>query len=121
MTEADKRKQSRTRSLNLLAYECLDENQDVVRQGMGRTLDVSEDGLLLETHAPIDVQHTIFLKIGLEDDMAEICGRVVYSRAGESGRYESGIEFDRFDRNNEAALQILKIYIKAFFQQRKDR
>jgi hypothetical protein len=52
--------------------------------------------------------------------MAEISGRVVYSRAGESGRYESGIEFDRFDRNNEAALQILKVYIKAFFQQRKD-
>lgn len=117
MTEADKRKHSRTRSLNLLAYECLDENQDVVRQGMGRTLDVSEGGILLETHAPIDLHHTISLKIGLEDDMTEISGSVAYSRAGKSGRYESGIEFDR---NNEAALQILKVYIKAFFQQRKD-
>jgi hypothetical protein len=116
MTETNKRKHSRTKSLNLLAYVCMDENQNVVRQGMGRTLDVSEGGILIETHAPIDLQHRIILTIGLEDDMTEISGNVAYSRIGKSGKYESGIEFDR---DNEAALQILKVYIRAFFQQRK--
>lgn len=115
MTEVDKRKHLRIRSLNLLSYVCIDENQNVIRQGMGRTLDVSEGGILLETHAPIDSQHTISLTIGLQDDVTEIKGKVVYSREVQSGRYESGIEFHA---KNEAGLRILREYIKAFIEQK---
>lgn len=113
MTKGNQRKHHRFRSLHLLSYICIDENQDVVRQGMGRTLDVSEGGILLETHAPIALQHTISLTIGLEDDVTEIHGRAVYSRPGRSGKYESGIAFYG---KNEAGLQILKKYIKAFVE-----
>ena len=117
MATANKRKHSRIRSLNLLSYVCVDENEDVVRHGMGRTLDVSEGGILLETPAPIDSQHTISLTIGLEDHLTDINGKVVYSRAGELGRFESGIEFQEKD---EATLRILKEYIKAFRGQREE-
>ncbi|MEE9566903.1 MAG: PilZ domain-containing protein [Desulfobacteria bacterium] len=117
MTTTDKRDHPRVRSLNLLSYVCVDENQDVVRQGMGRTLDVSEGGILLETHAPIDLQHTISLTIGLEDDLTDITGKVVYCRAGEPGKFESGIEFQEKD---EAGLRILKEYIKAFREQEEE-
>jgi hypothetical protein len=95
----------------------MDENHNVVKQGMGRTLDVSEGGILLETHAPIDSQQTISLTIGLEDDVTEISGKVAYCKAREAGKYESGIEFDS---KNKAALGLLKVYIKAFFQQKKE-
>lgn len=117
MTTANKRKHHRVRSLNLLSYVCVDENQDVVRQGMGRTLDVSEGGILLETHAPIDLLHTISLTIGLEDDLTDITGKVVYCRAGEPGKFESGIEFQEKD---EAGLRILQEYIKAFREQEEE-
>jgi hypothetical protein len=118
MTTANNRKHHRVRSLNLLSYVCVDENQDVVRQGMGRTLDVSESGILLETHAPIDLEDTIIsLTIGLEDDLTDITGKVVYSRAGEAGKFESGIEFQEED---EAGLRILQEYIKAFREQEEE-
>jgi hypothetical protein len=118
MTTANKRKHHRVRSLNLLSYVCVDENQDVVRQGMGRTLDVSESGILLETHAPIDLEDTIILlTIGLEDDLTDITGKVVYSEAGETGKFESGIEFQEKD---EAGLRILQEYIKAFREQEEE-
>ena len=118
MTKDDQRKHPRFRSLSLLAYVCIDENQDVVRQGMGRTLDVSEGGILLETHAPIALQHTISLTIGLEDDVTEIDGRAVYSRPGAPGKYQSGITFYE---NNEAGLRVLRKYIKAFAEQKGQR
>ncbi len=117
MTKVNQRKQKRFRSLNLLSYVCIDENQNVARQGMGRTLDVSEDGILIETHAPIALQHTISLTIGLEDDVTEIDGRAVYSRPGGPGKYESGIAFYG---KNEAGLRILREYIKAFVESKTE-
>jgi hypothetical protein len=114
MTKDNQRKHPRFNSLNLLSYVCIDENQDVVKQGMGRTLDVSEGGVLLETHAPIPLQHTISLTIGLEDDVTEIDGRAVYSRPGGPGTYESGIAFYG---KNEEGLRVLRKYIKAFTEQ----
>ena len=114
MTVSNKRIHVRVRSLNLLSYYCVDQDGLVVKQGMGRTLDVSKGGILLETHAPIDLQHTISLTIGLEDDLTDITGKVVYCKAGEPGKFESGIEFQEKD---EAGLRILKEYIKAFREQ----
>jgi hypothetical protein len=116
MTKDNQREHPRFRSLNLLTYFCIDENRDVVQQGMGRTLDVSEGGILLETHAPIALQHTISLTIGLEDDVTEIDGRAVYSKPGESGKYESGIAF--YGKNKEG-LRVLRKYIKAFIEQKE--
>ena len=118
MTTTNRRKHPRIKSLNLLSYACVDENKDVVKQGMGRTLDVSEGGIQLETHVPIDSQCTVLLTIAVEDDlMTDINGRVVYSKAGKAGRFECGIEFEE---GSEATLRILKKYIKAFEEQKKE-
>ena len=54
MDQEDKRKNQRIDSHNLLTYSCLDKNGAVITQGMGRTLDVSEGGILLETQAKLD-------------------------------------------------------------------
>jgi hypothetical protein len=118
MTTTNRRKHPRIKSLNLLSYVCVDENKNIVKQGMGRTLDISEGGIMLETHAPIDSQYTVSLTIGLEDDLVtEIDGKVVYSKTGEAGRFESGIEFKK---GSEATLQILRKYIKAFEEQENE-
>jgi hypothetical protein len=51
------------------------------------------------------------MAIGLEDDLIDIKGRVVYSIDGENERFEAGIEFIERD---DAAFEALKKYIKAF-------
>ena len=44
----DNRKHPRFDSGNLLSYVCLDNQNKIVQQGMGKTIDVSEGGILLE-------------------------------------------------------------------------
>jgi hypothetical protein len=114
MTTKDRRKHARINALNLISYSCIDETVQVVAQGMGRTLNVSQDGILLETHVPIDPKYTVALAIGLEDELLNIKGRVAFSMAGGEDRFEAGIEFIETD---EAALDILKKFIKAFREQ----
>ena len=114
MTTEDKRKHARINALNLISYSCIDETDQTLAQGMGRTLNVSEDGILLETHVLIDPKYTVALAIGLEDDMVNIKGKVVYSKPGKEEKYESGIEFIK---TTESALEILKRYIEVFREQ----
>jgi c-di-GMP-binding flagellar brake protein YcgR len=111
MTNEEKRKHSRIDSLNLLNYVYSDESGDGSTQGMGRTLNVSESGILLETHTPIDVNNVISLTIGFEEDVVEIKGRIIYTKENENKMSESGIEFFDIDEN---AKETLKKYITAF-------
>ncbi len=111
----EKRKHTRISSLNL-SYICLDENKKIVKQGMGRTLNVSESGILLETHFPVDLNHVVLLTIGLEEDIIEIKGKPVHSKKTNQGQYEVGIQFHQSD---ETVKKTLKKYIKAF-ESKKD-
>jgi hypothetical protein len=110
----ERRHHPRINALNLISYSCIDATKSVVAQGMGRTLNVSEDGILLETHIPIDPKNTIELAIGLEDEVINIKGSIMYSTPGKDEKYEAGIEFVDTD---EATIEILKKYIKVFSEQ----
>ena len=116
MTNQEKRKHSRIDSLNLLNYFYSDDSGDGSAQGMGRTLNVSESGILLEVHTPINIDDVISLTIGLEEDMVGIKGRVVYTKENADKMYESGIEF--FDVDDKAK-ETLKKYIAAFNARKK--
>ena len=106
MTSENKRKHERIHSLNL-SYICLDEERNIVKQGMGRTLNLSESGLLLETHFPIESRHIVLMTIGLEEELLDISGKPIHIRTNEDGKYEIGIEF--FDVDED-----MKIILKRF-------
>ncbi len=110
MTTKKNRKHERVASLNLLHFTGY-RNDVIIKQGMGRTLDVSESGVLLETHFLIELQDQLSLTIGLEDDLVEMKGRVVYCNEEEGGKFKVGIEFFEVD---EKALQMLEQYIVLF-------
>jgi phage terminase large subunit-like protein len=116
MTNEEKRKHSRIDSLHLLNYVYYDESEEEATQGMGRTLNVSESGILLETHNPIDTGNVVSLTIGFEEDVVDIKGRPVYSNKNDRDMYESGIEF--FDVDQEAQ-KVLRQYITAFNAEKK--
>ena len=104
MTIHEKRKHARIDSLNL-SYVCLDENNQVVKQGMGRSLNVSETGILLETHFPIDDQHIVRMTLGLEEDLIDVKGRLIHTRINDAGKYEVGLEFLKSDAKTRKALK----------------
>jgi hypothetical protein len=107
----NKRKHERYDSLNLLTYVCVDTDGKAWTQGMGRTLDISESGLRLETHEPIETKYIVLLSIGIEDEVVDLKGKVVYCNRGDEGKFESGILFSHLKPND---LELLKRYIQAF-------
>jgi len=104
MTSKNKRKHERIESLNL-SYICLDEDKNIVKQGMGRTLNLSESGILLETHFPIESKHTLELTISLEEDLLDITGKPVHIHSVGDGKYQVGIQFQDLDQKSSSMLK----------------
>jgi len=115
MTTTEKRKKPRINSHNILSYICFDENDKEVKQGMGRTLNVSEGGILMDTHVPFDKRHTVSLTIGMEDDMMDIKGKIAFCRKRKDGNFETGIQFLDLD---EEKLRSLKQFIIIFREEK---
>jgi PilZ domain len=107
MNTNEKRKSPRVDALNL-SYICLDEDQQVIKQGMGRTLNVSESGILLETYFPIETAHTVVLSIGFKDCLVDVKGRPAHIRSTGPDVYEIGVEFLDLD---ETARHAVKDYL----------
>ena len=107
MTSENKRKHERIQSLNL-SYICLDEDANIIKQGMGRTLNISESGILLETHFPIEPEHVVQLTISLEEELLDLKGKPAHVRSCDDGKYEIGIQFIELDQN---ACDLLKKFI----------
>ena len=112
MTDQEKRKHPRTDTHNLISYVCLDENSDPIAQGMGRTLNISEGGILLETHSFIDPQYIIALTLSLEDEMMDVRGKVTYNKKRDDGRFESGIQFIEIDETKKRILKQFALIFK---------
>jgi len=111
MSSIDKRKHQRIDSLHL-SFICVDEENNIIKQGLGRTLNVSESGILLETYFNVKSSHSLLLTIGLEEDLVDIKGKVVHSKPGEKkGTYELGIEFIEIKSSSKI---ILNQFIAAF-------
>ena len=107
MATQERRKSGRIDSLNL-SYVLIDgDENEAQRQTMGRTLNVSEDGIRLETHIAVATGTLILVSIGLEDEVIDIKGRAIYCTKNESGKFELGIEF--IDLDSEAG-KILKTF-----------
>ena len=98
------RKFPRIDSLNF-TYFCLDEDGEVVSENMGRTLNVSETGICLETHIDISPRYHLLITLALEDELLEVRGKVVFCRPGEGGMYETGVEFEELDEKSRQRYQ----------------
>ena len=107
----ERRSASRFDSKNLISFICLDKDKQESCQGMGRTLNISEKGILLETHLPIDPNGSMSLTIALEEELMDIDGRVAFSNKKEDGVYETGVHFNKPD---EEKSRFLRHYITLF-------
>jgi len=112
MVTIEKRRHPRFDSVNL-SHICVDDGDSaVIGQGMGRTLNVSESGILLETHFSIEAGLILSLTIAFEEDLVDIRGKVAHSKKGQKEKtFESGIEFMDMD---EPSFRTLKKFIQLF-------
>ena len=105
MTDQEKRKNPRINSNNLISYICLDEKDNPIKQGMGRTLNISEGGILLETHLPIETQYTLSFTLSLDDETMAIKGKAIHNKKRNDGKFECGIKFIETDESKKRILK----------------
>ncbi len=113
MAVKDKRKAPRIDSLNLISYVVYDESGNAIRQGMGRTLNISETGICLDTYKALSRRQKVSLAIGLKDNVVNIIGLVVHVRKRKSGRFDNGIDFVEMDKNQQL---VLDKFLTAYYQ-----
>lgn len=115
MTPTEKRKFIRLDSLHLLDYLIIDNEGFEGEYSMGRTLDVSVNGIMMETVKAIPRGVNLILTLGIEEDLVDISGRPTHTEPHDS-RFITGIEFTKVSVENRA---LLRKYIDEF-QSRKE-
>jgi hypothetical protein len=109
MEDRQRRRWGRKNTLNLVEFVLLGENGEQLSRGMGRTRNVSEGGLLLETYRPLQPEQTVLISVGLGDDMVELRGRIVHLHPpvppSSKDRYCSGVELTEIDPKGKRLLQ----------------
>jgi len=116
MKKREKRNFIRYDALHLLDYIVLDENGDHGEYSMGRTIDVSVDGIKLETISPLAINTGLLITVGLEDDLVDLEGKTTHASPHE-GRFVSGIVFLKITKEGR---RIFKKYTEAFRHRKEE-
>ena len=114
MSDSERRRYIRPESLNLLDYIVVDEQGVQSEYSMGRTLNISIGGILMETHIKLQGGQQVMITIGLEDELIDVMGRIIHSTPHDDGMYHNGIEF--FHASIEDR-RIINNYVEAFHGQ----
>ncbi len=108
----ERRHYLRPESLNLLDYLVVDEQGRLGEYSMARTLNVSKGGILMETHRPLPKGQQVMITLGLQEQLIDVMGRIVYT-AQASGRHQNGVEFFHLSDHDK---RILDKYVTAFHE-----
>jgi hypothetical protein len=114
MKKREQRRFIRYDSLHLLDYIVLDEDGRAGQYSMGRTIDVSVDGLKLETIYPLQPNTRLLITVGLQDDLIDLEGKTTHA-APRDGRFVCGITFLRISKEGR---RIFAKYTEAFRQRK---
>ena len=107
----EQRKYPRVETCNLISYLVIRANGEIADQGMGRALNISQGGILLETSRLILSEHISLMSVDLDNNLIEIKGNVIYSRDNGSGMIGNGV---RFEGEHDEAVQFAANLIKVF-------
>ena len=113
----DERQFKREDSINIVNYVLFGEDGEPESSGMGRTLNLGDRGLLLETYTPLKEQRMITVTLSLDSDMIELKGRITYVGTSEEKTFRAGIEFMEID---EKSKQVLHKFLKALVYKKTD-
>jgi len=71
----------------------MDDSGNQAKQGRGKSVNISQGGILIETHDPFEWQNILLLSIDIEDESVSIKGKVIYCNAANFGKFRTGIQF----------------------------
>ena len=111
-TVAERRKHPRVRTENEVSYILFDANEQILDQGKGKTLNLSQSGALLKTEKPLDGSFIVLITLNLEGKKIKVRGRVANTRQSERLRvFLTGIEFTGSEKEQkDAIVALVKLY-----------
>ena len=113
MTFVEKRKHPRVDINNLVSYRCIDDSENRTKEGRGKSVNISQGGILIETHDPFEWQDVLRLFIDIEDESVSIKGKVIYCNAANFGKFRTGIQFiETNEKIVSFVIKLLKTYSK---------
>jgi len=92
-SKAVKRDFSRVTKLLFTEMSSFDEKGEGATLSLGRTLNISEGGMLLEVAKSMPFQLKVSLRLGFQNEVIEMDGNVVHLGKTDGGDMEVGIEF----------------------------
>ena len=101
----EKRAAPRIRSLNLTSYTPRKGEQQEYIISIGRTLDVSEGGVKVETHRRLTKGTELDLDIAVEDRIISARGEVLHAEELNTGLFGTGIRFTSITEEDRQLLR----------------
>ncbi len=111
MDAKDRRKHVRVETSNLITYESIDKDDEIVFNSMGKAINVSRSGILLETAHLIEAEYVSLRTFDLDNKLIKLKGQLIYCRKTDSGLYQSGIRFVGSEEETaKFAVKLIKLY-----------
>ena len=111
MDAKDRRKHVRVETSNLISYESIDKDDEIVFNSMGKAINVSRSGILLETAHLIEAEYVSLRTFDLDNKLIKLKGQLIYCRKTDSGLYQSGIRFVGSEEETaKFAVKLIKLY-----------
>jgi hypothetical protein len=108
---SDQRQYPRVPLCNLISYATIDRQGDPSDHRMGRALDVSQNGVYLETASAVTSKYISLMTSDVVDKLIEIKGKVAYSRENGDAMFRTGIRFEgTHDENVRFAKKLIRVY-----------
>ena len=117
MTDIERRRYPRVKTCNLISYMAIKQDGSVTDLGMGRALNISQNGIFLETTRLVFAEYISLMSVDMDNNLIEIRGEIVYSGTLRSGMFGNGIRLQgEHHENIQFATRLVKV-----FHSRKNR
>ena len=111
MTNMERRRYPRVKTCNLISYMAIKEDGAVTDLGMGRALDISQNGIFLETPRLVLADYISLMSVDMDNNLIEIKGEVIYSGTRRSGMFGNGIRLvGEHHENIKFATRLVKVF-----------
>lgn len=109
----EQRRHTRIENSMVLKYHIFNNKGKAIGYGKGRTINLSQSGILLETQAPLEGSYVMLITMNVGTEV-KLRGRIVHSTLQKNtGNYYSGIEFIG---NKDAQVEAIVGFIKAYYR-----
>lgn len=99
------RAEPRHLAINLVSIQVFDENGVAIDSGVGRTLDLSQHGMLLELDHSLPPDHMANISFALGEVVVDVDAEIRSAKDSGDGKFAMGLKFTNLSSESAAAIE----------------